>query len=280
MHLRFDPVARVDNISRADFQRGFLEPHRPVVIRDLAASWPALKKWSPHYFKEQYGQTRVRVYDASFIEPGQTYMSNVQYLSLEHYLDLVLTTSMDLRMFLYNIMSEIPELKDDIIFPPIATGFSRRFIFMFFGCRGSVTPMHYDIDMAHVFHTPIYGKKRVMLFPHGESKNLYRHPFTTRSYVDVDKPDFHTFPRLKNVKGSQVLLEPGETLFIPSGYWHHIVYEEGGYAVSLRSPHQSLAKRMEGVLNLGVMSPIDRIMNTILSDAWFRWKERKAREAA
>ena len=206
-------------------------------------------------------------------------MSNVKDLSLAEYVNLVLTSSMDLRMFLYNIMREIPQLRDDIIIPSIANGFSKRFIFMFFGCKGSVTPMHYDIDMSHVFHTPIHGKKRVALFPYEEAKNLYKHPFTTRSYVDIDKPDFEKFPRVKNAQGVQALLEPRETLFIPSGYWHHIVYEEGGYAVSLRCRHQLLIKRLEGVANLLVLSPIDRIMNKVLSERWFRWKEKKAREA-
>ncbi|MFQ5684933.1 MAG: hypothetical protein ACE5HC_16895, partial [Candidatus Binatia bacterium] len=76
------------------------------------------------------------------------------------------------------------------------------------------------------------------------------------------------------------VIEPGETLFIPSGYWHHIVYEEGGYAISLRCRHESLAKRLEGGLNLLVLSPIDRIMNKILSEKWYRWKEKKAHEPA
>lgn len=280
MHLRLDAIPRVENILRNDFQYLYLQPNRPVIITGLASSWPALRKWAPDFFREKYGHKKVRAYNASFATPGKDYMSNVKEISLADYVHQVLTSSMDLRMFLYNIMREIPQLRDDIIIPSIATGFSKRFMFLFFGCKGSVTPMHYDIDMSHVFHTPIYGKKRVTLFPYEEWKNLYKHPFTTRSYVDVDNPDFEKFPRVKNAHGSQAVLEPGETLFIPSGYWHHIVYEEGGYAVSLRCRHQSLVKMFEGFANLLVLSSIDRIMNKVLSAKWFRWKEKKAHEAA
>ena len=78
------------------------------------------------------------------------------------------------------------------------------------------------------------GRKRITLFGPECSPRLYRHPFTVRSYVDPERPDFRRFPGLAGVEGHQVVLEPGETLFIPSGFWHHVVYEEGGYSISLR----------------------------------------------
>ncbi|NIO09168.1 MAG: hypothetical protein GTO40_14610 [Deltaproteobacteria bacterium] len=130
--------------------------------------------------------------------------------------------------------------------------------------------------MKHVLHTVLYGKKRVVLFPHEESKNLYRHPFNTRSYVDVDKPDFHRFSLLRKVKGFQAIVHPGETLFIPSGYWHYMVYEEGGYAVTVRCPNASMAKRFRGYFNIVVNFPIDMLMNRLLGKQWYAFKERQA----
>lgn len=137
--------------------------------------------------------------------------------------------------------------------------------------------MHYDLDMKHVFHTVLHGKKRVVLFENGQSKNLYPHPFNTRSYVDIDNPDFHRFPLLKNAKGYEAMIYPGETLFIPSGYWHHMVYEEGGYAVTVRCPSTSMAKRLRGYFNIAVNFPIDILMNKFLADHWYAFKERQAR---
>ena len=274
--LILQPIPREEGINRDNFQKLYLEPLQPVIIKDLSASWAAMKKWSPKYLKDKYGEKRVKVYNANFAKQGKSYMSNVDVIPFNEFIDLVSQRSMDLRMFLYNLKTQMPELVEDIQIPSIASGFSRNLIFMFFGCKGSFTPMHFDIDMAHVFHTPIYGKKRVTLFPIEESKNLYKHPFACRSYVDVDNPDFNKFPRLKKAQGFQDTLQPGETLYIPGGYWHHIAYNESGCSVSLRCPHQSLSARLQGYVNLGVLMPIDRIMNKCFSEGWFRWKEKQS----
>ena len=269
-------IPRIENITPDDFQALYMGPHRPVVIKDLASSWPAIRKWTPEFLKQKYGDLQVKVYNASFAQPGKHYVSSLRKMPFKEYLHLVTTSSKDLRIFAFDILREAPELKEDIMFPSIANGFSKRFVFMFFGCKSSVTPMHYDIDMSHLFHTVIYGKKRVVLFPYEDSNNLYQHPFNTRSYVDVDNPDFDKYPRLRNATGYQEILYPGETLFIPSGYWHHIVYEEGGYAVSMRHPHRSLAKRAQGYINILILLPIDKIMNKLFPDQWFRLKEQRA----
>ena len=201
-------------------------------------------------------------------------------MALREYLERVLKDDADLRMFLYNMPSKIPELKSDVLLPEIADGFSSRFMFMFFGCRGSVTPLHYDIDMSHVFHTAIHGVKRFTLFAPDDSRRLYQHPFTVRSYVDVDRPDFECFPALERAQGYEVILQPGETLFIPCGFWHHVYYEEGGYAISLRCSNERFSEWLQGWFNLLLISPVDRVMNGLFADRWFRWKQNRAQASA
>jgi hypothetical protein len=257
-----------------------MEPLRPVVVADMAASCPALAKWTPQYFADKYGDLRVKVYNASFAAPGKRYMSSLNEMPFKEYLSLMLTSTMDLRMFAFNIFWHAPELREDISFPPLANGFSKKLLFMFFGCQNSATPMHYDPDLAHLFHTVMYGRKRVVLFHNDQSRNLYKNPFTTRSYINVDQPDFDKFPRLKDVIGYQEILEPGETVFIPSGYWHYMVYEEGGYSICTRRRHPSFARRLRGYRNLFVDVPIDKSMNKLFPDFWFEWKTKRAYDAA
>jgi len=278
-HLTLAAVDRVSTINRQDFSDNYFNPLKPLIIEDIAKSWPALKKWTPEFFKQQHGNHQVKVYNEGFVEAGDSYMSQARSIPLKEFIDAVMTTTQDLRMFLYNIKSAIPELVNDIVYPDLVDGLSKQFVFMFFGCKDSVTQMHFDIDMSHVFHTAIFGRKTITLFPFEEGKNLHRYPYTCRSYVDVHQPDFNEYPGLKNAQGYRVVLEPGETLYIPSGYWHHLIYDEASCAISLRCPSQTWQGKLQGFYNLIIMSSIDRLMNKISPQGWFNWKKKQAHKS-
>ena len=275
--LNLQPVERIGTADRACFEGDYLAARRPVVLRDLAADWPALRNWTPASLSERFGGIRVPVYDASFASPGGSYMSSIDRMPFSAFLEAIFEGERDLRMFLYNIASELPELADDVRLPALPLRFSRRFLFTFFGCRGAVTPMHYDIDMGHVFYTAVHGRREISLYPRSESTCLYRHPFTVRSYIDLAAPDWEAFPALSLAQGYRVMLEPGETLFIPSGYWHEFRYADAGYGISLRTPSERWPERLEGLANLAITSPIDRLCNRLAPRRWFDWKTRQAR---
>jgi len=278
-HINYLSVPKVSGMSRQEFKKQFMEKNLPCILTDFAKDWTALQKWNPEYFKKSYGNNQVKVYDSTFSQAGSTYMGSKATMGFGEYLDRI-ALGEDLRMFLYNIFSDAPELKNDITLPQIVKGLSKRFLFMFVGPKGAITQIHYDIDMSHVFHTPIEGRKRFVLFSPQQSKKLYRHPFTVRSYVDVDQPNFEKFPALKEAQGYEIFLNPGETLFIPAGYWHHVEYLDAGYAISLRAPNHSLGGKMKGVYNLLVMQIIDRFFNKLFPSQWFNWKSAKAHKLA
>ena len=274
--LTLAPVDSLSSIDGPTFRADYFQPLKPVVLRGLSKKWPASSKWTPEFFRQAHGDKQVKVYDASFVAAGRHYMSGIRTLALRDYIELVMTTEQDLRMFLYNIRYEIPELLEDIEFPDLVDGVSKNFVFMFFGCKGSVTQMHFDIDMSHVLHTVMHGRRTVYLFPHDQARNLHRYPFTCRSYVDVARPDFGQFPGLERAEGFKVTLEAGDTLYMPSGYWHHFVYDEAGYSVAFRCSSHTWSGKLQGFYNLAVMSTIDRVMNKVSPQGWFEWKKRQA----
>ena len=253
-----------------------IDRQTPVLIGDFAAEWPALRNWTPDRLSARFGENPVRVYDMTFGDPGTNYMGSVTTLPFAEFLIQTLGDGRDLRLFLYNIAREIPELLNDIALPDVGLRFSKRFVHVFFGCRGATTPLHYDIDMGSVLHTVITGRRRVRLFAPDHSRALYRHPFTVRSYVNLDGSDDDAYPALARARGYELTLEPGQTLFMPGGYWHEFHYAEAGMGVSLRTLSPRLADRARGAFNLIALSPIDRIANRIAPDCWFAWKRRRA----
>ena len=182
-------------------------------------------------------------------------------------------------MFLYNIFQHVPDMVKDIKMPTITDGFVQEYPFMFFGGQDAVVSLHYDIDCSSVFLTQFQTRKRVVLFSPDQSPYLYQHPFTVQSHMNVLKPDYENYPAFKNAQGWDTTLEHGETLFIPSMYWHFIQYVDGGFSIALRS-NDSVYTRLRGLWNIARHFAIDKGMNRVLGPRWKHWKEEKAEERA
>jgi hypothetical protein len=256
--------------------RAAIADAEPLVLTDLARDWPALREWTPEKLSARFGDWPVRVYDASFGAPGKDYMGSIDTMRFDAFLEATLGDARDLRMFLYNLAQQIPELQRDVRLPEVGLRFSRRFLFSFFGCRGSTTPLHFDIDMGCVLHTVISGRRRVRLFAPEDSALLYRHPCTVRSYVPLDDPDPERFPAFEHAEGFETVLAPGESLFLPPGWWHEFHYLEGGMGVSLRAPSPRLSDRLAGAAHLLLGTPLDRVANALAPERWYAWKTRRA----
>lgn len=269
-------VQEADGQTLADCIRA----RQPVVVTDIAQDWPAMSEWTPESLATRFGDRKVKVYDARFAEPGKHYMGSVDTMRFDEFLRQIIGEGKDLRMFLYNIVTQIPELVNDVHFPKVDLRFSNNFVFSFFGCKNAVTPLHYDIDMGHVFHTAVFGRRHIRLFAPDQARLLYQHPFTVRSYVDLQQPDFERFPALAQAEGYELVLEPGETLFMPAGYWHEFHYLDAGFGLSQRADSKAWSDRLRGLANLVALSPIDRLGNKIAAQRWFEWKQREASKRA
>lgn len=273
---RYHQVPRLEADLALRHLRGEHEITEPVIFDGLGADWPAIRYWTPDYLRDRCGRNRVKVFNSDYGRPGPRYMSHVEEMTLSEYLDILEAGPSDRRLFLLNLSGEFRVLRDDLPSDLLADDISRRLLFMFFGGSGSVTPMHYDIDNSEVFHTQVRGRKRVFLFDQQQSTRLYRHPFTVRSYVDVPEPDIERFPASGDLFGYEAEIRPGDTLFIPSGFWHQFRYPESGYGFALRRAHRSKIRRVQGVAMIASSTIVDRGMNKLSPERWFAWKARRA----
>lgn len=52
--------------------------------------------------------------------------------------------------------------------------------------------------------------------------------------MDFENPDFQQFPKLKEARGMETVLGPGDVLYIPIYWWHHVESKmNAGYTVSI-----------------------------------------------
>jgi hypothetical protein len=279
MHLT--SIERVASISPEDFRRNYLLPKKPVIITDLAKSWPAYQKWNWDYFKSIVGGVQVDVYNN--IRAGARVPVNGadDTMLFGDYLDLIQKGPVELRIFLFNIFKYAPQLTKDFSFPEQYTkSFLKKYPMLFVGGIGSIAHMHYDIDLSHIFHTQFAGRKRVLLIPNNQSQLIYRMPLTVESAASFVNWEYgvdeEKFPALAKAKGYETILEHGETMFMPTGYWHHMQYMDSGFAMSLRAMPEGLTQKLNGLYHLLPM----RTLNNVLIKAAPEWWYHKKRELA
>jgi hypothetical protein len=272
----------VDYSSTFDFDSNYLQPQKPVIIKGLTDQTFAGKEWSIDYFKETMGNVLLDVYDNGNTKAASSaYTTADLKMKFRDYLEIIEKDEhTDLRIFLCNLFKYNPELRKQYPCPDFFKGLLDHKGYMFFGGKDTTVRIHYDIDMSNVLHTHFGGKKRVVLIAPEYSTFLYRLPFNTYSLVNFDDPDYDKFPALRHVKGYEVILEPGDTLFMPSGYWHYMTYLEGSFSVSYRKISPHIKHKAEGVMNLGVYLPLDKLLNKAFGNKWFELKKELAQKRA
>lgn len=68
------------------------------------------------------------------------------------------------------------------------------------------------------------GRKRIKLAPAAEVGTLYNDQHVFSAISDLEDPalDLLRHPRLAGLRLYDVVLEPGEMLFVPFGWWHQV----------------------------------------------------------
>lgn len=280
--MRLSPVPKIKKINHKDFLSNYMTPAKPIILEDFVdPESPAFKKWNYEYFKKVAGDHIVNIYGSDLDSLDRIASKPIGQTSFAEYLDLISSSPTEHRLFLFNLLSLKPELKNDILYNDVTHGKILKWLpFMFFGGEGSITRNHIDIDMSHVFITQFQGIKKIWLFPWEQSDLMYKLPYNFHSITNIKEPDYKEFPGLLYLDGYEAVIHPGETLYIPSGYWHYIQYETEGYSVSVRALPFSFLEKWRGFKNMVLIRNFDNVMRNIFKEKWFAFKVGKAKRKA
>ncbi|RYY86241.1 MAG: transcriptional regulator [Chitinophagaceae bacterium] len=286
--MQLQPVPVFDELDPKRFRADYYGPQKPVVLRKLAQQWPAYQKWNWDHFKSLVGDHQVALYNNVKSDAYTPINKADDYKTFGEYIDTIRKGPAAWRIFLFNIFDHAPQLVQDFMWPEhLMKGFVKKYPMLFVGGASSITHMHFDIDLSNIMHTQFAGRKRVLLFPFTEQHKLYRKPFEVLSladfsnyYAEGSKVDYSQFPALKEARGYEVILEHGDTLFMPAGYWHHMEYLDSGFAMSLRALQPSLGGKLKGVWNLFGMRSIDTLMKKTAPVWWYERKKKQVFENA
>lgn len=278
--MKLVEIPRVKSISKKDFLRQYLKPQLPVIIEEFDGNWPAHTKWSLDYMKQMAGDKIVPLYDDRPVHHDDGFNEPHAQMKMSEYIDLLKTEPTKYRIFLWNVLKEVPALQDDFDFPDFGIRLLKGVPMLFFGGRDSHTFMHYDIDFANIFHFHFEGEKECILFPQSQNRFLYRvpHSIITHESIDFMNPDYEKWPALKNAKGYRSTLKHGEVLFMPEGYWHYMKYRTPGFSMSLRALARNPFNFLHAAYNIFFMRYFDVFMRKLRGQAWIEHKNNKAIE--
>lgn len=271
-------IPRVSSLTKSEFLNNFLKPQKPVVIQNYIQDWPAYTKWNLNYMKEVAGEKMVPLYDDRPVDYKEGFNEPHARMKMKEYIDLLQREPTKFRIFLWNVLKEVPVLQKDYEYPDFGISLMKGLPMLFFGGKDSHTFMHYDIDLANIFHFHFEGKKECILFPQTENKYLYKVPYSliTHEAIDFSNPDYTKWPALREASGYKTELNHGDVLYMPEGYWHYMKYVTPGFSMSLRAVARNPRNLGRALYNVFVMRNYDNWMRRLKGQKWIDWKNEQA----
>lgn len=225
------------------FKCEYFDCQTPVILKHCIDHWPAMERWhDPSYLISVAGDRTVP------IEIGQNYTSDEwsqDLVKFRNFIERQYTTGSDHcnrieYLAQHNLFDQITALRTDIRVPEYcclstaaASSVVTPDIKAWLGPIGTVSPMHYD--PKHNLLCQVVGMKRIILAAPKDTDNLYPHPgemLKNTSQIDADRPDYERFPLVKTVKFYSLILNEGDMLYIPMGWWHYVRSLSKSFSVS------------------------------------------------
>ena len=226
LHPQSGAIERRHRLSRLDFLCDYYSTNRPVVITGMMDDWPAMRKWNLDYFARSFGEREVEVQmgraaGADYEIERQKYISKVRFGSFIGKVRSAGETN-DFYLTANNNSSNrkvLSELWDDIVQIPEYLAANRPGGFFWMGPRGTITPFHHDL--TNNFMAQVIGRKRVKIAQSWDMPLMrnYLHCF---SRVDGRVVTPGTGPAIDEPRIDEVVLNPGEVLFLPIGCLHYV----------------------------------------------------------
>lgn len=219
-------VDRRKDISSKEFLMEYIIPNKPVILTNAAKDWKAHGLFTPEFFKKNFPEKVASI-------KGKEY-------KMSQYVDMALASTEENPApypWKLDIERKFPELleyiqpgfevmKKNRLKSPL---FDERFIpkastleIFFGGASGWFPYIHYDLYGLYAIVTQVCGRKEFILYEPDQVKYLYpdpEHPWMS-TIKEYHKPDFEKYPLFKEATGTSVVVAPGETVYVPKGWWH------------------------------------------------------------
>lgn len=213
-----------ENLPGDDFLHHFYAPGRPVVIKGAMAGWPAVDRWMPDYLAATVGDASIEY------QGGRTAAADYELMKDRHkriapfrdFIALVRDGGNDAYLTAYNSAANGPALAPLMAdLGHLDAYLTRAPGMIWIGGAGAFTPLHFDL--TNNLLAQVTGTKRVILAPPSQTRRLAHRTHVFSDVGDLTDPAcLARHPQARDILRFEVMLTPGDLLFIPIGWWHQV----------------------------------------------------------
>ncbi|MCV3216661.1 cupin-like domain-containing protein [Plectonema radiosum NIES-515] len=220
-------IDRRYQLSGKEFFSEYVKKSQPVIISGVIQTWDAFTKWSLLYFQSLAPDLKIY---AKHFRNGKIEIENFTFQEYADILNINEQGEQEIRPpYCHDLplLSLIPEIVKDIqpfVLEYLPKWYSYkwwRYCQFFIGASRSLTPLHFDCLLTNNLFFQISGRKQFTLFLREDAQYCYRYNWRWFK-IDPEKPDLAQYPLYQNAKPIQVIVNPGDILYMPPGTLHHV----------------------------------------------------------
>ncbi len=224
-------IERRIRLGSEEFLERYYAPARPVIVTDELSHWDAVRLWTPEYLKRKIGPALVEYQDERASDPKFEIHKarHKRQGPFDAFIDAILAKGVSNDTYMTASNSELNRkalepLSGDmgVLDKFLAPNGSSAAGMMWIGPPGTLTSLHHDLTNNLIVQ--LVGRKQVKILPASEVGRLHNQEGVFSRIADLEDPDLdlERFARLAGARVYDVVLSPGEILFLPLAWWHQV----------------------------------------------------------